>query len=61
MSGLSGALAAAKARAVAAIEAEVPADVVVEAVEGGVRLSGRRLSVRAASDGRLRDFAGLVR
>ena len=58
---IGAALAAARARAAQAIAAEVPADVSVSLVEGGIAITGRALSVRAATDPRLRDFAGLVR
>lgn len=35
---------------------QVPSDVLVEAVEGGIRLTGRRLLERAATDARLREI-----
>ncbi|WP_019832515.1 hypothetical protein [Sphingomonas sp. PR090111-T3T-6A] len=55
------ALSGAEMRAATAIAAEVPADVAVSVVEGGIRLVGRALSQRSLTDARLRDFAGLVR
>lgn len=58
---LVAALAGAEARAAAAIATEVPADVAVALTDDGIRLTGRNLSIRAMSDGRLRDFAGLMR
>ena len=58
---LVAALAGAEARAAAAIAAEVPADVAVTLADDGIALAGRNLSIRAMTDGRLRDFAGLVR
>lgn len=60
-SALGAALAGAEARALTAIAAEVPPDVAVSAVEGGIRLVGRALSRRALTDARLRDFAALAR
>lgn len=58
---LVAALAGAEARAVAAIAAEVPPDVSVALTDDGISLTGRDLSLRAQTDGRLRDFAGLLR
>ena len=58
---VASALASAEARACVAIAAEVPPDVADSAVEGGVRLVGRALSVRALTDPRLRDFAAIAR
>ncbi len=58
---LIAALAGAEARAAAAIAADVPADVSVALADEGIALSGRDLAIRAMTDGRLRDFAGLVR
>jgi pheromone shutdown protein TraB len=58
---LVAALAGAEARAAAAIAAAVPADVSVALADEGIALTGRSLSIRAQTDGRLRDFVGLVR
>ncbi len=58
---LVAALAGAEARAAAAIAAEVPADVAVALTDDGIALTGRNLSIRAMTDARLRDFAGLMR
>jgi hypothetical protein len=58
---LAAALAGAEARVASAIAAEVPAGVSVSLGEGGIALSGRDLSIRAMTDSRLRDFAGMVR
>lgn len=58
---LVAALAGAEARAAAAIAAEVPADVSVAPTDDGIALTGHNLSIRAQTDSRLRDFAGLVR
>lgn len=58
---VAAALAGAEARVGAAIAAEVPPDVAVSPAEGGIALIGRDLSIRALTDARLRDFAGLVR
>jgi hypothetical protein len=58
---LVAALAGAEARAAAAIAAEVPADVAVALTDDGIALTGRTLVIRAMTDSRLRDFAGLVR
>ena len=58
---LIAALGAAEARAAAAIAAEVPPDVTVALTDDGIALTGRNLSIRAQTDSRLRDFAGLVR
>ncbi len=58
---LVAALAGAEARAAAAIAAAVPSDVSVALAEHGIALTGRDLSIRAMTDARLRDFAGLVR
>lgn len=54
-------LARAAARAAARIARGVPADVAVTADGDRIRIAGRRLAVRALTDPRLRDFAGLVR
>ena len=58
---LGAALDAVRRRAGLAIAAEAPADVVVSMGEDGLAISGRSLSVRAATDPRLRDFAAIVR
>lgn len=58
---VAAALAGAEARVAVAIAAEVPADVRVTLAEGGIALAGRDLAIRALTDARLRDFAGLVR
>ncbi|WP_419826078.1 hypothetical protein [Sphingomonas sp.] len=55
------ALARSAARSAAAIAAEVPRDVTVTWSDGVVRLTGARLSLRALTDPRLRDFAAIVR
>lgn len=58
---IAAALAGAEARVAAAIAAEVPSDVTVSLAEGGIAIAGRVLSARALTDGRLRDFAGMLR
>jgi len=58
---LVAALAGAEARAAAAIAAKLPTDVMVVLTDDGIALTGRTLSIRAQTDSRLRDFAGLVR
>jgi hypothetical protein len=40
---------------------ELPADIGVERIEGGVALFGRRIAVRLLGDARLRGLAALVR
>jgi hypothetical protein len=58
---LRDALAAVRDRVRDRLAAEVPADVAVIATDDGVALIGRDLAVRALTDARLRDLAGLVR
>ena len=58
---LVAALAGAEARAAAVIAAEVPPDVRVALTDDGIGLTGRALSIRAQTDSRRRDFAGLLR
>jgi len=58
---LSKALDEMQIRAASVIAAAVPADVSVSLTEGGIRLTGRALSLRAQTDARLRDFAALTR
>lgn len=58
---VAAALAGAEARVASAVAAEVPADVHVSLVGGGIALTGRDLAIRSLTDARLRDFAGPVR
>jgi hypothetical protein len=48
-------------RSAGAISAEVPRDVAVTWSDGVVRLTGARLTLRALTDPRLRDFTAIVR
>jgi len=58
---VAAALAGAEARVAMAIAREVPADVRVSLVAGGIALTGRALAIRSLTDARLRDFTELVR
>lgn len=58
---LAAALDRVRTRAAVTIAAEVPVDVSVSLTGSGIAVTGRTLSIRALTDPRLRDFAGLLR